>query len=105
MPAIIICDADDCLNNNRKTGKCKLREIYVGRLHCQNYEMDKEYLDAQLKEQLRERMYAFPRYELGVEDIAFVRTREELDARLSGKLPYHAPPEKAGEEEKKNAKN
>ena len=101
-----VCDADDCKNNNREKGECKLLVNHILRLHCQDYSMDKPYLDAQLKDKLRDRKYVFPAFKDGVLDKLTIRTKEELDATYKRNLLHHnTPPEKAGEEEKKNAKN
>jgi len=81
----VLCDADDCTKIDKGTKSFCTggsdSKIHVRRSQCQDYVMDKAYLDAQLKERISKRAATIHDYASSIERVT---TREELDAKLDG---------------------
>ena len=86
----VLCDADDCTKIDKGTKSfCtggSESKIHIRRSQCQDYVMDRAYLDAQQKEITSKRVATIHDYtKEPYTSIERVTTREELNAKLDGK--------------------
>ena len=86
----VLCDVDDCSKIDKGTKSFCTggsdSKIHVRRSQCQDYVMDKAYLDAQLKEIISKRDATIHDYtKEPYISIERVTMREGLDAKLDGK--------------------